>query len=415
MSFFQLEWRKIAPLGACVGMWYWSSSMNALASQTFVKSITEQSADDESILRACCAMVVVTSLQLLAGAVLGTAALATSLYCSEGTIKSLPSLPQLLPDWSGGASTLSSLHTLGSGFTNLGFAYGSASLVQLVKLMEPIQTLVLTVLIARFLPTSNNNTKVTVGIACAVVLVVSGAASILSARPDPPHPWAVAFALLSGFMLASRNVLKKWLQFNKSVTPTASYLPLSQEDRSSHNNNNNAVVVVVPDERHYTPLQKNLLQFVHLSLFGGIVSSAFVAFLVFTPLLPLDDWTTFYRKGTSLSLVGFHATYNMSSLTVLAFLSAPTHSLLNVGKRIINIVVVMIFFHEALGYHEIYGLILSLLGGIWYSVENRKKTKHDEQQQQPHATRNNVLKVFVLLAQLSPLLYSVLSDDDDAA
>ena len=40
-------------------------------------------------------------------------------------------------------------HSLESLFTNLGFTYGSAIVVQIIKLIEPIETLLLTVIFAQ--------------------------------------------------------------------------------------------------------------------------------------------------------------------------------------------------------------------------------------------------------------------------
>ena len=45
----------------------------------------------------------------------------------------------------------------------------------------------------------------------------------------------------------------------------------------------------------------------------------------------------------------FHGLYNLASTTVLTFINAPSHSHLNVGKRILNVLVATMAFGEKLG------------------------------------------------------------------
>jgi hypothetical protein len=85
--------------------------------------------------------------------------------------------------------------------------YGSASLVQKVKLLEPFETLVLTKLL---LLGGEEGSKLTLGVLSSCLLTVGSAISLLNTSSSTePHPHAIMFAIASGLSLSSRNVLQR--------------------------------------------------------------------------------------------------------------------------------------------------------------------------------------------------------------
>ena len=111
------------------------------------------------------------------------------------------------------------LHYVGSMCTNMGFAYGSASLVQCVKLLEPIETLILMVIAIivrdRVLSRRGDDTKREIGQILSIrkvtstFVIIGGTMLLLTQKSMEPNPTSIVFALVSGFCMASRNVLKK--------------------------------------------------------------------------------------------------------------------------------------------------------------------------------------------------------------
>ena len=63
----------------------------------------------------------------------------------------------------------------------------------------------------------------------------------------------------------------------------------------------------------------------------------------------------------------FHGLFNIASISVLSLISAQTHSLLNVGKRITNVAMASIAFGVQLENSGIFGLLIAAIGGLVYS------------------------------------------------
>ena len=57
----------------------------------------------------------------------------------------------------------------------------------------------------------------------------------------------------------------------------------------------------------------------------------------------------------------------MASISVLSITSAQTHSLLNVGKRITNVIAAAIFFGIQLETSGYLGLVIAMFGGAVYA------------------------------------------------
>jgi hypothetical protein len=80
--------------------------------------------------------------------------------------------------------------------------YGKASLVQIVKLLEPFETLLLSQLL------TPEEGRFPLGVLSIMIMVVRAAISLLAIQNEKSHPLAILFATLSGLSLSLRNVLQ---------------------------------------------------------------------------------------------------------------------------------------------------------------------------------------------------------------
>lgn len=123
---FVLQLRHYAFFLANVAAWYNTNGMNGISMQSFAGVVKQENTRD-SLLTVAAITSVVTALQLFFGALVGCL-----LLCLHAVIVpsahplNIPSL--FLFDFR--ESVLSALHGIGSICTNLGFMYGSASLVR---------------------------------------------------------------------------------------------------------------------------------------------------------------------------------------------------------------------------------------------------------------------------------------------
>ncbi|KAL3935012.1 MAG: hypothetical protein SGARI_003145 [Bacillariaceae sp.] len=302
----------------------------------------------------------VTSIQLLIGAVLGR----TLLFCLNRTIATRQIVAT---HW----SPLSLLHACGSLATNFGFMYGKASVVQVIKLLEPFETLILSQLFFR------EEGKCSVSLVASMAMVIAGALSLLltmkkQSKASAP-PQAVVAALASGLLLSSRNVLQRKHQSHhlqqkqQSTTEEMSdLLPTKQQTPPSPSRNVSL-----------SKLEKSILQFTQLSFFSGLFVGAGYVILstvamngkIITEQAMMESS---YREDPNFQLFLWHPLYNVFSMITLGFCSALTHSLLNAGKRVFAICMAMIWFHERLNDPStLLGLLTVALGGS--SKAMRKK------------------------------------------
>jgi Triose-phosphate Transporter family len=342
----------------------------------------------------------VTALQLLAGALLGCCLLwlhATfvlqqkSSSSSSATVK-LEQQQHLLLLWSNckkHPSWDSILHGLGSIFTNFGFMYGSAAVVQIIKLLEPFETLLLTkALIPR------EGKLLTLGIASSMMLTTGAAMGLIRSRKTSAPLPAIVFAILSGLSLSTRNVLQRRQQQQQRHDDNggggSSSIDNNNKSISSSSNNYSISAAVsngtdvppsttAPQEQTKTKpkpasaLEGSLVQFTQLSLQSGV----FIQVLTLVLYLALLAWdTSFYRASMAMALghlnvrvFVWHPLYNAFSMITLGFCTAVTHSLWNAGKRVFAIVMAILWFREAFTRPTAMGLFLVFLGGCWYTME----------------------------------------------
>jgi hypothetical protein len=293
----------------------------------------------------------VTAAQLLLGAFLGQSLLHLHSVAFETTQKTaIPTLSLLQPD----QVLLASLHMIGSIATNLGFMFGSASLVQIIKLMEPFQTLILSKLF------SEEGRQITLGVVMSMSVTVGAAISLIKSRPEQPPLLSVLFAVLSGLTLSSRNVLQRRL-YETTGPPSTAVSPRS-------------LLTVARNQSETSPLERALVQFTFISLQSGVL-------VLCTMLIPLvcisPGGSILFAQETALRTYGdvlvWHPLYNAFSLITLAYCSALTHALLNAGKRVVAIAMAFLWFKEGFTGRNVIGLSVTLLGGSWYAYERQSK------------------------------------------
>ena len=172
-------------------IWYYSSSRNSIASQKLLYCEDGRGTGGGpcSVPAAAAMGLLLTSLELAVGSVFALLA--------RGRVCLRPSVIE------------GSLHFAGTLCTNCGFALGGASLVQVVKLLEPIETLILTAALSAI---SSGRVSVSFPEIVSVLTVIGGASLLLVGRTGngTAFPWAsFAFALASGVCMTARNVWVK--------------------------------------------------------------------------------------------------------------------------------------------------------------------------------------------------------------
>jgi hypothetical protein len=335
----------VAGFTAC---WYWTSSRNAVATQRLAEEHSSSALPHAAALLA----MALTALQLLAGVLI----CAPIRWCVARTKTAEP--VAAAPGW-GNRSVLlvGTLHFVGSACTNMSFVHGSASLVQVVKLLEPIETLALMALVNVWLYGKHHG--VTASKMLSVLVIVSGTSLLLGQKGMEPNLASVAFALGSGLALASRNVAAKSKHPAAAASAMMSRTPgtgvktwMSAASEGLLNFSTMTTVACVPA----------VLVLVLVEGIGRAYGETSMIVWIF-------------RSGPGSRAVIFHALYNMASITVLSLVSAPVHSLLNVGKRIANVLVAAIAFHVPLESSGILGLFVAALGGVMYKYPQMAATQ----------------------------------------
>jgi len=374
-----------------IGAWYITNGMNGIAMQSFATDVRHTSSGDneegstttipmvDTILTIT---VSVTALQLLLGALLGI----VMLSIRQGSLLISPLSMLLVNDRRWTSILLPILHSLGSIATNLGFMYGSASLIQIIKLLEPFETLILTRLL---LP--DEGKMMTLGVVSSMTLTIGGALSLITARSTPPHPCAVVFALASGLSLSSRNVLQR-----------RQHTDDQQGRQQQHSQLKDTIVVPDKTDDASSKLERALVQFTKMSLQAGLLLGALAIplNLIFVIRHGHDKSIilALVRRALHWPVLTWHPLYNAFSMIALGFVSALTHSLLNAGKRVFAIVMAVLWFHENFTSSTAFSLLLVTLGGCWYTVESKNISRQ--------ASSRSWLKPTVTLMLLG-LYYSI--------
>ena len=320
-----------------IAAWYLTNGFNGIALQSYAKRIRES--QGMTLASTMSTMAVVTSMQLGFGACIGYALLVVLSFFLQRPTPSIRSMVTLNRD----EIVAGSLHGVGSVCTNLGFMFGSASLVQILKLLEPFETLALSELL---IPEEG---RITQGVVSSMIVLVGAAVSLIRIRPDPPHPYSVLFAILSGCTLSCRNVLQR------------------RQHRAKEGTSGTTVAVADTADSQSAKVERSIQQFTKLSLQSSILSGILGLVLqLVSPAMPsvmLLNW----------KVLTWHPLYNIFSMITLGFCSALTHSLLNAGKRVFAIFMAILWFGEDFTLATACGLVTVAGGGAWYSTESKKR------------------------------------------
>ena len=231
---------------------------------------------------------------------------------------------------------LGALHCGGSLFTNSGFMFASASFVQIVKLIEPFEMLLFDVSVKRML---GRPTGINVGVLLSVSMVVASAILLaLQGSIDAKRVIAVVFAFLSGLCITCRIVLQKTYRLANDTKMTD--------------------IGYVIDE---------YLSMTFCALLTLLGLSAYQLVEAPDRLGDLFAALEYFR----VELILFHPLYNFFSLMTLTFVASVTHSLLNVSKRVIGLLITLVWFHEPVTHRIMIGVVGAFAGGIWYTFEKR--------------------------------------------
>lgn len=359
LPFFHGGQSLFALIAICTSCWYISSNFNAIASQVLFSKFDSNEQQDRIVLLAQ----LLTTLQL----VLGTAFSITFFACRRllygKTQGSLFHKKVRVFDLFIGI-----LHYVGSMCTNMGFAYGSASLVQCVKLLEPIETLILMVLaiIVRdnIFSKSWDTTKleiqqfVSVRKVSSTFVIIGGTTLLLKQKSMDPNPKSIIFALVSGFCMASRNVLKK----------TTSSINSDSGSGRNEESSNGAFVTGVQS-------------FTFITTMAAVPAVAVTLVCYIHKFSSLNSLVSYLLKSENDAAanmgraVVFHCLYNVFSITVLSLTSATTHSLMNVGKRIVNVLAAAAYFGVKLSLSGKAGISLAAVGAFIYNDNSTEMIK----------------------------------------
>lgn len=319
--------------------WYYTNGMNGIAMQSFAGRV-RSSELELNVSLAVAIISATTAVQLGMGALLGKSI--TTIMEANHIWRHHPQTNTAL---SRDKIVLGGLHCLGSIFTNLGFMYGSASLIQILKLLEPFETLLLSQLLLK------QQEKISIGIVSSMVFSVSAAISLIQIQPKKPHSLSIVFALLSGMTLSLRNVLQR-----------KSYV--QQENRHQV-------------DAGVSKVQQSVLQFTRLSLDAFLMTS--VLSLCVHGLFWLgNSYNNVVYKAFNGGMFLWHPLYNTFSMITLGHCSALTHSLLNAGKRVFAVVMAIVWFREGAGLGTVAGLVAVGVGGCWYTIEKKRSNNNNK-------------------------------------
>lgn len=371
-----MEASNVAVLLANVAVWYHSSTISATASQALVAITIGSAVTTVHWTQQVFMMALATLLQMIAGSLLGVAivSLVARVFSGQALRDTCSHILSRFTQGGASSSSISAapsssskgaldpalilrnqllfpgFHAAGSVFTNLGYAFSSASFVQLVKLTEPMQTIAIDIVLRKIYGKHRAEIKVSV-----VTFVLGMLFVFLGRHPAPSsHPsisgdssssgagssYALILVILSGCCLSTRNVLKKLIHNNDDAKDSSSAL-------KDHNQTSarNAPVV--------SKVMEGFYDFIYLSVGGSIlllpvVCVSCAASAILTPGSAQPSlWHIAATTASSGTVILSHPTYNLASILVLSFVSAPIHSMLNSGKRIYSTLMVMMFFHES--------------------------------------------------------------------
>ena len=323
--------------------------MNAVSTQQLVENynwskISNYPAGQSSHLLHIAVMTGLTTMQLIFG--LGLATILSSKHSAFGIFYNHVQAQEDSHCHHGSSKSpkvhilVGTLHYVGTMCTNLGFAYGSASIVQVIKLLEPVETLLLTYAILGMV-----NPKRKFG---SALLIVFGTMLLLTSKGTKKHvnTYTIIYSLLSGVSFSSRNVAQKVSNRTNTTIADAGFLG---------------------------GVAKGIQNFISITSYALIPAIISLVAVEIRGVEGIEGsivlWLLIETKKPSFQAIVYHGLYNIASISVLAFVSAPTHSLLNVGKRVFLVLAAALVFQESLGTSGVLGLLIAGIGGVFYSSD----------------------------------------------
>ena len=330
-------------LSACcllTACWYFTASSNAVASQLlfrdYRRSTSEGTSSTSSLAHAA---LLLTTVELIVGSLIAALFWAGNRNALQNMKAPSKIINLSMSELAGGM-----FHSFGCFLTNCGFAFGSASLVQVVKLLEPIETLILVALVDAVV--HSRQFHIPCKKLAAVLMIVSGTSLLMtSGGISSDTNWrAVLCALISGVCMSSRNVLEKNINSKKG--------------------SGNSV------------FWSGLASFTRITLTGAVFASIATAMVAMVALQhqQFPALALFPPSRNALKAIMYFSCYQIASIMVLSLTSAPTHSLLNVGKRIVSVIFAAHVFSNQLGALGWTGLAITAIGGFLYSRQSKKTT-----------------------------------------
>jgi len=384
----QIIMEVILAIAISTACWYWSSSINAISTQILFqlcKSETFGTQGSDVSVSIIPLAQLMTTCQLLMGGVMSI-----PIVFGVGSIFRRPENG----DRKDGATSATSLlgesikkedliigfiHYFGSLCTNMGFGYGSASLVQCIKLLEPIETLILSVIailvrdimrgggssLDQFGQNSFNGTHEDIRKILSprkigsTLTIILGTSMLLAQKSMETNPKSIIFAIGSGVCMSLRNVLKSTSGGRSEDKPTK-----SMPSMSFH-------------QTFRGIFSMGMENFARMTILAAVPSVLITCGFIASNNLPLGSITSFLASNPNattsfVTAVIFHCFYNIFSITVLSMTSAPVHSLLNVGKRIANVLAAAIKFSVPLTVSGQIGIFLAGIGAFMYKEKSMK-------------------------------------------
>mmetsp|Transcript_7689 Transcript_7689/g.9803 ORF Transcript_7689/g.9803 Transcript_7689/m.9803 type:complete len:527 (+) Transcript_7689:155-1735(+) len=354
-------------------VWYFTSSKNAIASQHLVReyvqltnSASDGEGDKEKGFTPLSTMIVLTGLQLIAGLCISLPMLfLLSRADKNQQEKKETRIFFSITSYTRNELAVGMLHFVGCLCTNMGFAFGSASIVQVIKLLEPIETLFLTALFNVVVAKVHHG--ITSTRLLSIFTIVLGTALLFvqqkKSMGQNVNFQSVTFALCSGFAMASRNVLKKLTKKNASSSSSTT-LPNNKEEAN---------------DAFKTPLNAAVNGLINFSTITAVATIPATLCLILVEIVgssPNIDGSTITWMMKSMSgreAISYHGLYNIASISVLSLISAQSHSLLNVGKRIFNVISASVVFQEPMDEYGFFGLCMAAVGGVLYTSSTTNK------------------------------------------
>ena len=375
-----LEVATVASLTLC---WYIASSRNTVSTKQLIQSFHQHSESENPHAFNFAIMTFFTTLQLLVG--LFVASLLSWIMSQRSSDFRPKTSITLVADNSGSPRFPTSkklqsnnliiglLHFFGTLSTNLGYSYGSASFVQVLKLLEPVETLILT-LFANFwcfkiksddsIHQGPQTQQIAPLKAVSVIVIVAGTSMLLLSdeMEDKVNYQTVVTSILSGLSMSSRNVAQKTMKLQQQQDAN------KNASRNVHENLSQPAILIGLDN------------FIQITSHAVVISMVHLPFLIISIALrgkhtELGDVLKWFLTSGWVHVQGkeaiiLHGLYSIGSISVLSLITAQSHSLLNVGNRIVNVIVAAIFFHQPLGVKGGIGLCVAAVGGILYCKED---------------------------------------------